>query len=192
MSHKFTVSDVIPAAPREIYDAWLDSEAHGAMTGAKAKASAERRRPVHARWDGYISGHNLELVPGKRSSSPGARPISSTATRTSMITVTLEPVAGGTRVTLRALRHPREGRLRLRQGWRDYYFEPMKAYFAKAGRRRCRRRRRRRRRRRKSASRRPQRRSRRPPNAPPLRGVESQEGEGRNQETEGGEKEAGA
>ena len=35
MSLAFSVSDVIPAAPQAIYDAWLDSEGHAGMTDGK-------------------------------------------------------------------------------------------------------------------------------------------------------------
>ena len=35
MSLAFSVSDVIPAVPQAIYDAWLDSAGHAAMTGGK-------------------------------------------------------------------------------------------------------------------------------------------------------------
>ena len=65
MSFKFTVSDIIPAKPRAIYDAWLDSKAHGLMSGGKAKASAKVGAAFTA-WDNYISGTNLELMRGKR------------------------------------------------------------------------------------------------------------------------------
>jgi len=40
MPFAFSVADVIPATPRAIYDAWLDSEGHAAMTGSRrAKCS---------------------------------------------------------------------------------------------------------------------------------------------------------
>ena len=41
MSYDFTLSAVIPASPRAIYDAWLDSRGHGAMTGSAARMSAK-------------------------------------------------------------------------------------------------------------------------------------------------------
>ena len=41
MTIEFTVSETIPATPQEIYDAWLDSDGHAAMTGGEAHASAE-------------------------------------------------------------------------------------------------------------------------------------------------------
>ena len=65
MSIKFTVSDFLPASPRAVYEAWLDSRAHSAMTGAKATASTKVGGQVSS-WNGYASGVNLELVPGKQ------------------------------------------------------------------------------------------------------------------------------
>ena len=40
MTYAFTLTDVIPASPQAIYDAWLDSRGHTAMTGSKAKMSS--------------------------------------------------------------------------------------------------------------------------------------------------------
>src|SRR3974390_962164 len=55
----------IPASAQEIYDAWLDSLAHSEMTGGEADMSDEIDAEVSA-WDGYITGRNLELIPGER------------------------------------------------------------------------------------------------------------------------------
>ena len=132
MSFKFTVSDIIPAKPRAIYDAWLDSKAHGAMTGTKAKASAK----VGGKWsasDGYCSGVNLELVPGKKIVQSWRSTDFADGDTDSKITVTLKPVAGGTKITLLHSAIPdsqTDGGYKA--GWADYYFEPMKGYFAKA------------------------------------------------------------
>ena len=65
MGYTFTLSEIIPAPPAAIYDAWVNSRAHSAMTGSKATQSPRVGANVSA-WDGYISGKNLELVPGKR------------------------------------------------------------------------------------------------------------------------------
>ena len=35
MTFDFTVTDVIPATPKQIYDAWLDSRLHAKMTGSQ-------------------------------------------------------------------------------------------------------------------------------------------------------------
>ena len=65
MSYSYTLSTVIPASPVDIYRAWLDSIAHSEMTGGEAIMSDEVGADVSA-WDGYITGRNLELVPGER------------------------------------------------------------------------------------------------------------------------------
>jgi uncharacterized protein YndB with AHSA1/START domain len=132
MSSRFSVSEVIPAKPRAIYDAWLDSKAHGAMTGAKAKASAK----VGGKWlasDGYCNGVILELAPGKKIVQSWRSSDFAEGDKDSKITVTLKPVVGGTKLTLVHSAIPdsqKDGGYK--QGWADYYFEPMKAYFAKA------------------------------------------------------------
>ena len=48
----------------------------------------------------------------------------------SRLTVALKPVAGGTRVTLSHSDIAR-GAEGYKQGWKDYYFTPMKEYFAR-------------------------------------------------------------
>jgi hypothetical protein len=62
--NRFTVSAELPAAPRAVYDAWLDGDQHGEMTGAAATASNEVGGAFSAH-DGYISGINLELIDGE-------------------------------------------------------------------------------------------------------------------------------
>ena len=65
MPYTFTLTAAIPASPREIYEAWLDSLGHSEMTGGEASMSDVVGADVSA-WDGYISGRNLELIPGER------------------------------------------------------------------------------------------------------------------------------
>ena len=133
MSFRFTVSDVIPAKPREIYDAWLDSRAHSKMTGGKAVTSSEVGAAFTA-WDGYISGTNLELAPGMRIVQSWRTTEFAKADPDSRITVTLKPVKSGTRLTLLHAGVP-DGHTGYRTGWGESYFAPMKAHFSKAKRR---------------------------------------------------------
>jgi activator of HSP90 ATPase len=130
VTHKFSVSDVIPAGPEEIYAAWLDSKAHSAMTGAAAKATAKVGGQFSA-WDGYAYGKNLELVPGKKIVQSWRTTDFADGDKDSKLTVTLKPVAGGTKLTLLHSGIP-DDQTGYREGWVDYYFTPMKAYFAKA------------------------------------------------------------
>ena len=47
MAFSFTLTDSIPATPRQIYDVWLDSRGHTAMTGSAAEASATEGGSIH-------------------------------------------------------------------------------------------------------------------------------------------------
>ena len=59
------VSAVLPASADRVYAAWLDPEAHSAMTGSKATVDPSLEGE-HSAWDGYIHGKTLELEPGRR------------------------------------------------------------------------------------------------------------------------------
>jgi activator of HSP90 ATPase len=128
MPFDFVVSDVIPATPQTIYDAWLTSAGHTAMTGATAEASAEPGAPFAA-WDGYISGANLELEPYSRIVQRWRTTEFTDDDPDSQIEVLLEPVPQGTLVTIHHTNVP-DGHLGYQDGgWQDNYFAPMKVFF---------------------------------------------------------------
>jgi uncharacterized protein YndB with AHSA1/START domain len=130
MSYSFTLTDIIPAPPAAVYDAWLNSRAHSEMTGSKASQSARIGAKVSA-WGGYITGRNLELVPGRRIVQSWRTTKFTDDDPDSKIAVALHPVPGGTRLTLRHSKVP-DGHTRYEQdGWQTHYFAPMKKYFAK-------------------------------------------------------------
>jgi len=127
MALEFEVTTFIPRSPREVYNAWLDSKQHTKMTGAKAKVSNKVGGEFEA-WDGYISGRNLELEPGKRIVQAWRTVEFDESEEDSRIEVVFEPVEGGTKLILRHTRLPAHGEI-YKQGWEDNYFTPMKAYF---------------------------------------------------------------
>jgi uncharacterized protein YndB with AHSA1/START domain len=130
MAHEFTVADIIPATPQAIYEAWLSSIGHSAMTGSPAEATDQLGGTFTA-WDGYIQGINLELTPYSRIVQSWRTLEFAEADPDSKIEVTLEPVAEGTRLTLHHTNIP-DGQNGYYEGWKENYFEPMKAYFAQA------------------------------------------------------------
>jgi activator of HSP90 ATPase len=127
MAIAFTVTATIPAKPKEIYDAWLSSKGHTQMTEAGAKVSA-RVGGAFAAWDGYISGKNLKLNPGKQIVQSWRTTEFAASDPDSRIEVLLEEVPRGTRLTLHHTNIP-GGQSDYRSGWRTCYFEPMKKYF---------------------------------------------------------------
>ena len=128
MAIAFEVSDIIPAAPNQVYMAWLDSDSHTNMTGGTAKASADLGGEFEA-WDGYIHGRNLALEPGRRIVQSWRTTQFDASEEDSQIEVVLQEVDGGTMVILRHTNLPPHG-TQYQQGWQDHYFDPMKMYFS--------------------------------------------------------------
>jgi uncharacterized protein YndB with AHSA1/START domain len=129
MPYTYTLTTTIPASAQEIYDAWLDSIGHSEMTGGAAEMSDELGAEISA-WDGYISGRNLELVPGERIVQSWRTTKFSDEHEDSIITVTLEELDDGTLLTLVHSNVPDDHRSYEEGGWHSRYFEPMQAYFA--------------------------------------------------------------
>ena len=138
MPYAFTLTTTIPASPQEIYEAWLDSVVHSEMTGSEASMSEETGAQVSA-WDGYITGRNLELVPGERIVQSWRTTQFTNEHEDSQIIVTLEAVEDGTLLTLEHTNVPDAQKSYEEGGWQKHYFDPMKEYFAKRKRPRTRR-----------------------------------------------------
>ena len=129
MSYTFTLTATIPASPVEIYEAWLDSIGHSEMTGGEATMSDEVGAEVSA-WDGYISGRNLELIPGERIVQSWRTTEFGDEDEDSVITVVLQEIEPGTLLTLEHANVPDERKSYEEGGWQSNYFEPMVAYFS--------------------------------------------------------------
>ena len=128
--NRFTVSTEIPASPRTIYDAWLDDDGHGEMTGSPAAASTEVGGGFTAHGS-YIWGVNLELVEGERILQTWRTSQFADSDPDSSIEVTFETSPNGTIVTLKHWNIPEGQAEGYRSGWQDHYFDPMQEYFSK-------------------------------------------------------------
>jgi activator of HSP90 ATPase len=74
-------------------------------------------------------GKNLTLEPGRRIVQSWRTTKFARQDPDSQIEVLLEPVVGGTRITLHHTNVP-DGHAGYQDGgWREHYFEPMKRYF---------------------------------------------------------------
>jgi uncharacterized protein YndB with AHSA1/START domain len=130
MQYAYTLTTTIPASAQDIYDAWLDSLAHTEMTGSEAVMSDQVGDEVEA-WDGYITGRNLELIPGERIVQSWRTRQFTDEHEDSIITLTLEKTEDGTLLTLVHSNVPKEMITYEQGGWHKHYFEPMQEYFAK-------------------------------------------------------------
>jgi activator of HSP90 ATPase len=129
MYTEFEVSDLIPATPDVIYQAWLDSAGHSDMTGSIAQVSNVVGGSFEA-WDGYIKGENLELEPPSRILQSWRTTEFDDSDEDSRLEILLEAQKKSTLITIRHSRLPEDG-MQYRQGWIDFYFKPMKEYFGK-------------------------------------------------------------
>jgi activator of HSP90 ATPase len=128
MKNRFTISEIIPAEPAEIYEAWLSSEGHTAMTGSPAKVDGRVGGKFSA-WDGYIFGKMLQPAPNQHIVQAWRTTEFPDDAPDSHLEVLLEEVAEGTKVTLIHSNMPEDQADSYRQGWDDFYFKPMKEYF---------------------------------------------------------------
>ncbi len=129
MAFEFTVSDVIPASPQQIYDAWLSSDGHDKITGGQPAQIWAQEGVGFTVWNGYITGRNLKLEPGRRIVQSWRTAKFTKADPDSQIEVLLEPAPGGTKVTVHHTNVP-DGHTSYRDGgWQNSYFEPMKMHF---------------------------------------------------------------
>jgi activator of HSP90 ATPase len=118
------------AAPREVYEALMDSKKHTRFSGETARISRKIGGKFKAYGD-YIEGVNLELVANKKivqswrgsDWEPG---------HFSTVTFALSKVQSGTKLSFAQVGVPERFHKDIRQGWKDYYWKPMKAMLEKA------------------------------------------------------------
>jgi activator of HSP90 ATPase len=128
-SDSIKASAVIPAEPKAVYAAWMSSSGHGAMTGSGARIAA-RAGGAFSAWDGYISGKTLELEKDARIVQTWRTTEFGPDDPDSNLEVLLQATRGGTKVTLVHTNIPVGHGEEYRKGWIDFYFRPMKEYFA--------------------------------------------------------------
>jgi activator of HSP90 ATPase len=129
MQNGFRLKTTLQAEPRAIYKAWLSGTEHSVMTGRAATASAEVGGRFTA-WDGYIEGKNLELKPywcivqsWRTTKFSGSDP-------DSRLELCIHPKDDGCELLLIHTGIPPDQVAGYRSGWVEYYFDPMKRYFA--------------------------------------------------------------
>jgi activator of HSP90 ATPase len=113
------------ATPHAVYEILMDSKKHAQFTGGEAKISrkAGGRFTIYG---GEIAGENLELVPDQKIVQSW-RYADWPEGVYSKATFALEAVEKGTRLIFSQSGVPDDKYEDIKQGWKDYYWEPMKA-----------------------------------------------------------------
>ena len=121
---------IISATPEEVYDAYLDPKKQSAFTGSKATGDGKVGGKFTA-WDGYIFGKNLELEKGKRIIQEWKTTEWPEGYPPSKLELTFKKAKGGTELSMVHTNVPAEQASDYKQGWTDFYWKPLKAYFKK-------------------------------------------------------------
>ena len=112
------------ASPHEVYEILMDSKKHSELTGSEAHVG-RRVGSKFSVYGGDIQGANLELVLDRKivqswrySDWPEGH--------YSRVTFLLKEVPNGTHLAFTQTGVPDEFYEDIAQGWKDYYWEPMK------------------------------------------------------------------
>jgi activator of HSP90 ATPase len=117
------------ASPHAVYETLMDSRKHTRFTGAKAKIS-RKVNGGFTTYDGYIEGVHLDLVPDKKIVQSW-RGSDWPEGHFSKATFSLKKIKNGARLTFTQSGVPVQHYHDISQGWRDYYWIPMKEMLEK-------------------------------------------------------------
>lgn len=117
----------LPAPPTHVYDTYLTSREHAKFTGSTAKMSSEIGG-LFSCWDDTIEGVNVDLLPGQRIVQ--AWRLSEWEEGVySIVTFNLKKKGKGTLLVMDHYGFPAEEKKDLENGWKEFYWEPLRAYF---------------------------------------------------------------
>lgn len=117
------------ASPEEIYNLIMDEKKHAEFTGSKATISIKQNGKFSV-FDGYIHGHNIELVKGKKivqawHFAEDGWPDD----HFSVCTFELEKAGNKTKLRFLQTNVPEHKVESIKEGWKQYYWDAMKAYL---------------------------------------------------------------
>lgn len=121
---------IIPASPKEVYEAYVDPKKHSKFTGSKATG-----KPVvggkFTTWDGYAFGKYVELEDGKRVVQEWSSTDFPAGYGPSRLELCFNKVPEGTELVMVHSDVPEEQAQDTAEGWVEWYWNPLKEYFSK-------------------------------------------------------------
>lgn len=133
LKHEVTIikqTVIIPkATPKQVYDAYTDPKKHSEFTDSRASG-----KPVvggkFSSWDGYIFGKYLELKESERIVQDWTTTDWEEGYSSSKLELTFKAVPQGTEITMVHSNVPKAQAEEVEGGWTEFYWEPLKEYFA--------------------------------------------------------------
>jgi uncharacterized protein YndB with AHSA1/START domain len=141
LSDSYTLSRVVRATPKRLFESWLDSREHHDITGRAAAVGSAVGDQLTA-LDGLITGKNLQVEPYHRIVQAWSVAAPTAAPFESQVEIVLSTLMGegaianahddGATITVTHSGLP-EGQLLFNaEWWEEAYSRPMDAYFAQA------------------------------------------------------------
>jgi len=130
MARAIQQSVTLKASPQKLFNAFLDSKLHSAITGAPAKVS----RKVGGRFTahgGALRGKNLLIVPGKLVVQAWRSTNFKASDPDSVLILQFSSAPGGGRIDLTHVGVAPQDLRGVTLGWPKYYWKPWKKYLAK-------------------------------------------------------------
>lgn len=119
------------ASPLEVYELFMNQQKHEEFTGAHATIS----RLINGKfstYDDYCTGYNIELIEGERIIQAWHfNEVGWPSNHYSVCKFIFEPIGNRTKLNFRQQLVPDSHVRKLKQGWKDYYWEPIKLYLRK-------------------------------------------------------------
>lgn len=124
MATRIQQTVTVKARPHEVYEALMDSRLHAKFTGAPARIS-RKVGGTFTVFDGYAEGVNLELVADRKIVQTW-RADDWPAGHYSTVTFALAKAGKGTKLTFTQTDIPADQVASVRDGWREFYWAPLK------------------------------------------------------------------
>jgi activator of HSP90 ATPase len=122
---------IIPkVSPKQVYGVYVDPKKHSEFTGSKATGKPEVGGKFTA-WDGYIFGKYLELEVEKRVVQDWATTDWKEGYPASKLELTFYEIPQGTKIVMMHSNVPKSQTIEIKQGWKEFYWDPLKRYFNK-------------------------------------------------------------
>jgi activator of HSP90 ATPase len=124
-------SVIFNATPHEVYSIIMDAKKHSALAGSKVTMSNKVNGKFEV-FDGYCHGHNIELIEDKKivqawHFAEDGWP----ADHFSICTFIFEKKENQTKLTFTQTEIPEHKAESLKEGWKEFYWSPMKAMLKK-------------------------------------------------------------
>ena len=114
-------SVILKAAPRELFNTFLDSKKHTALTGAPATLGKKAGATFTA-FGGQLSGRNLLVVPGRLIVQSWRSKGWKAGDPESVLILEFSKTKGGGRIDLVQVGMPQHDRRDVANGWKQYYW----------------------------------------------------------------------